>query len=63
MLFKNLEKCTGEILKVDLTPTDLVIIKKVMDVANVQGKDVLLFAKTIEKIEKAILKCPPELPK
>lgn len=50
-------------MKVELTSTDLQIIKKVIDVANVQGKDVLLFAKTIEKIDKAILKCSPEPPK
>tara|TARA_R100001443_G_scaffold117397_1_gene142025 strand:- start:17195 stop:17344 length:150 start_codon:yes stop_codon:yes gene_type:complete len=46
-------------LKLDLTLIDLTIIKQLMDSSNVQGKDVVLVAKTINKIEKAIEKCPP----
>ena len=48
----------GGILRIDLTLTDLTIIKQLMEASTIQGKDAVLIAKTIVKINKAIEKCP-----
>lgn len=41
-----------------MTLEDLTVIKQVMDGATIQGKDAPIFAKTLDKVTKAIIKAP-----
>ena len=56
MLFKNLEKCTGGTLKVELDDQDLNIIIQAMANATIKGSNAVEFGKLLDKLQKAFEK-------
>ena len=54
MLFKNLEKCTEDSLKVELKGEELSVILASLSGATIKGEHAIMFAKIYEKIQKAL---------
>ena len=56
LLFKNLEKCIGGTLKVDLVDTELNILVQAMANATIKGSNAIEFGKLLDKLQKAFEK-------
>ena len=56
LLFKNLEKCIGETLKVELKDTELNILVQAMASATIKGSNAIEFGKLLDKLQKAFEK-------